>query len=91
MGTGISKKSTKLSGDLTCEKNIFLSHSMYETIHVAILGKVLIRSNHGSCVLYQQGRYIYIQVRSMIFPNKWVEVTKKFLLAKLYQYFGNFY
>ena len=69
---------------------------MYETIQVKILGwflravgfKVLIRFNHVSSVSYQQGGYI--QGRSIIFPNKEVEVTKKFLFAKLHQYFGNF-
>ena len=59
---------------------------MYETIQVKIRGwflralgfKALIRFNHVSCVSYQQGCYIYIHDRSIIFPDKKVGVTKKF-------------
>ena len=59
---------------------------MYETIQVEIRGwllralgfKVSIRFNHVSCVSYQEGGYIYKHGRSIIFPNKEVEVTKKF-------------
>ena len=70
LGRGISKKSIKLSGDLTWEINIFLFHWMYETTQVKILEwflhalgfEVLIRFNHVSCVLYQKGGYIYIYI-----------------------------
>ena len=40
-------------------------------------------------LMYQQGGDTYILGHSIIYPNKEVEVTKKFLLAKLHQYFGN--
>ena len=33
---------------------------------------------------------LHVQCRNIIFPTKGVEVTNKFLFAKLYQYLRNF-
>ena len=78
-------KSTKLSGDLTCEINVFLLHWIYETTQVKILGwflrvlefKVLILFNYIFCFLSARRLYIYRAVASF-FPTRRLKSQKNF-------------
>ena len=85
-------KSTKLSGDLTCEINVFLLHWITQ---VKILGwflgvlgfKVLIRFNHIFCFLSARRLYIYRAV-VLFFPTRRLKSQRNFCSQRYTNIFG---